>query len=295
MTSASELFYNRRSRFGRSSDPFDDGSDIGSQPHIDRTNRRHRHLNGPGGSHARRDRIDPEGCDPLRRAHHHPRQPPLHRPPHPPQERESIRLENSHQFSSGNVNYSGSHINVQDRLRVSANDRLPGAVLLARERLLQRLRGVTLSSARRNNRNSSVTSSRPNSNPIRDDFSLVDSAEWETEISREWLSTFASLPDSAGHPKTKRPPGLTQMALNRLCIEIFSTAHEKSSELGLPRNIVECSICLESFSQGDKLARLPCGHRYHFRCLEPWVRTCGDCPYCRRGIDVNSHEGEKKS
>ncbi|GER36892.1 RING/U-box superfamily protein [Striga asiatica] len=290
MTSASELFYNRRSRFGRSSDPFDDGSDFGSQPHIDRTNRRHRHLNGPGGSHARRDRIDLEGCDPLRRAHHHPRQPPLHRPPHPAQERESIRLEDSvHQLSSGNVNYSGSHINVQDSLRVSANDRLPGAVLLARERLLQRLRGVTLSSARRNNRNSSGTSSsRPNSNPIREDFSLVDSAEWETEISREWLSTFAPLPNSTGQQKIKRPPGLTQKALNRLCIEIFSTNHEKSY-----RNIGECSICLESFSEGEKLVRLPCEHRYHFRCLEPWVRTCGDCPYCRRGIDVNSHDGEK--
>ncbi|PIN15277.1 hypothetical protein CDL12_12083 [Handroanthus impetiginosus] len=155
MTSASELFYNRRSRFGRNSDPFGVESDLGSPP-LDRTNRRHRHHNSAGSNHSRRDRLDPDGCDPLRRALHHPRQPSLHRSSHPPQERESVRLEEGgHQFSSRNASHSENHVNVRDRLRFSGNDRLPGAVLLARERLLQRLRGVTLSGSRRSDRSSS--------------------------------------------------------------------------------------------------------------------------------------------
>ncbi|KAK6136920.1 hypothetical protein DH2020_029326 [Rehmannia glutinosa] len=287
MTSASELFYNRRSRFGRSSDPFGVGSDLGSPTPVDRANRRHRHPNSPGGNHTRRDRIDPDGCDPVPRALHHPRQPPLPRPLHPPQERESTRLEDGgHQFSSGNGSHSGSHINVRDRLRVSGNDRLPGAVLLARERLLQRLRGVTLSASRRSNRSSST--SHRNDIAIGDDFRLVDAGDWETEISTEWLATVAPLTNSISQQTSKRPPGLTQEAMSRLCFEVFNVPGE-SDQQGMSRALMECSICLESFSEGDELIRLPCGHRYHFYCLEPWIRACGDCPYCRRGIDVTLH------
>lgn len=65
------------------------------------------------------------------------------------QERESVRpQEGSHQFSTGNVIHPEPQVNARDRLRLSGNDRLPGAVLLARERLMQRLRGVTLSGSR---------------------------------------------------------------------------------------------------------------------------------------------------
>ncbi|KAI3445908.1 hypothetical protein Pfo_002573 [Paulownia fortunei] len=284
MTSASELFYNRRSRFGRNSDSFGVGTDLGSPPPLDRTNRRHRHYNSSGGNHTRRDRLDPDGCDPLRRALHHPRQPPLHRPSHPPQERESIRLEEGgHQFSSGNVSHSGNHVNVRDRPRFSGNDRLPGAVLLARERLLQRLRGVTLNGSRRSNR--SLSGSHHTDIVIGDDFRLVDAGDWETEISGEWLAAIVPLTNSVGQQMSKRPPGLTKEALSCLRVEVFCVP-EESDEQGMSRALRECSICLESFLEGDELTCLPCGHRYHFCCLDPWVRTCGDCPYCRRSIDV---------
>ncbi|XP_011088169.1 probable E3 ubiquitin-protein ligase RHY1A [Sesamum indicum] len=295
MTSASELFYNRRSRYGRNSDTFGVGSDWGSPPPVYRANRRHRHYNSAGGNHTRRDRLDPDGCDPLRRALHNPRQPLPHRPSHPAQERELIRLEEGgHQFSSGNGSHSGNHVNTRDRLRYSGNDRptdrLPGAVLLARERLLQRLRGVTLSSSRRSNRSSS--SSHRNDIAIADDFRLVDAGDWETEISREWLAAMDPLTNSVGQQMSKRPPGLTQEALSCLPVEFFCPP-EESDEHGMSRALRECSICLESFLEGDELIRLPCGHRYHFCCLDPWVRTCGDCPYCRRSIDatLNGVEG----
>ncbi|KAL3614306.1 hypothetical protein CASFOL_042380 [Castilleja foliolosa] len=280
MTSASELFYNRRSRFGRTSDPLGTGSDFGSHPHLDRANRRHRSHNSPGGTHARRNRLDPDGCDPFRRSR--PLPPQLHRTSsHAHQEWESTRVEdNVHQFSSGNVSS-------RDMVRVSesGNERLPGAVVLARERLLQRLRGVTLFSTRRSNRGLTLSSgSHSNNIAITDDFRLVDAGDWETEISREWLSSIVPLTNFVDQQTSKRSPGLTKEALSRLCLETFSVVPDKQ---GSSRTITECSICLESFSEGDELIRLPCGHRNHFCCLEPWVRSCGDCPYCRRGIDVN--------
>lgn len=81
MTSVSELFYQRRSRYGRNSEPLIIGSDLGTSP--DRANRRHRHYSSTaGGTHTRRNRLDPDVCD--RRGAHHSRQTPHHRPAHPP-------------------------------------------------------------------------------------------------------------------------------------------------------------------------------------------------------------------
>ncbi|KAL1564527.1 putative E3 ubiquitin-protein ligase RHY1A isoform X1 [Salvia divinorum] len=291
MTSASELFYQRRSRIGRHSDSFGVGSDLGSPPPPLWINRRRRHNNPVGGNHSRRDRLDSDGCNALRRSLHHPRQNSFHRSSHPPPERESVRPEDgNHLFSPANVIHPEPQVNPQDRLLLSGNDRLPGAVLLARERLLQRLRGVTLSGSRRSNRNSS--SSQHSEYAMGDDFRLVDAGDWETEISREWLAAAAPLTNSVGQHLNKRPPGLTQEALSCLSVEVFCVA-EESDEKHVSRASRECSICLESFLMGDQLICLPCGHRYHFCCLEPWVRTCADCPYCRRSIDVTSDRVKK--
>lgn len=83
----------------------------------------------------------------------------------------------------------------------------------------------------------------------------------------------------------KKPPGLTQEALDSLHMEVFS-----SMETGLESRVLQdCGICLESFTDGDELIHLPCAHKFHFTCLDPWIRYCGDCPYCRRCVVVNKH------
>ncbi|KAI8027093.1 putative E3 ubiquitin-protein ligase RHY1A [Camellia lanceoleosa] len=290
MTSASELFQNRRSRFGRNS--LDQGLDRSfhqqqQQSHRNRGHDHHHHYQIHNNT-TRRDRHDLEGSDPLRR-------PPLirHHSNRPPNsEHDTVRHdEGSNQSSSGNTinleNLGGIHHN----RRFSGNERLPGAVLLARERLLERLRGVSLSENRQSNR----ASSGRNRNVLTfgDHFRLLDAGDWETAISREWLAGFTdsiSQTDQLLVPRetSQRPPGLTQEALHRLQLEVFSKA-KYSSEGEMLRASQECSICLESFMEGDELICLPCTHRFHSGCLDPWVRTCGDCPYCRRGIVATSH------
>jgi len=87
------------------------------------------------------------------------------------------------------------------------------------------------------------------------------------------------------HEQTRKPPGLTQEALNCLHFEVFSSIDMESES----KVLQDCGICLESFVDGDKLIHLQCGHKFHSACLDPWIRSCGDCPYCRRCIVVNSH------
>lgn len=86
----------------------------------------------------------------------------------------------------------------------------------------------------------------------------------------------------------KKPPGLTQEALDCLRVEVYSSTVEGE----VSRGSQDCSICLETFSEGDELIHLPCGHKFHSACLDPWARTCGDCPYCRRDIVITSHRNK---
>jgi hypothetical protein len=163
---------------------------------------------------------------------------------------------------------------------LTANERLPGAVLLARARLVERLRGVSISENRRSSRGASSINRRDYH--LGDEFRLVDAANWGSLISAGWSVSSSHFMESMHETKMTKPPGLSEEALNSLNWEVYST-------LGVADISWDCSICLESFTEGDKLICLPCQHRFHAACLDPWLRACGDCPYCRSGILVTSH------
>ncbi|XP_022745436.1 probable E3 ubiquitin-protein ligase RHY1A [Durio zibethinus] len=274
MTSASELFYTRRSRVGRS-DP-DPG--IGSS--IDRNYNRRHHLSHHNHRH------DLDGCDNLRRSSHL-----RHVTPRAsaPSERASMRFDQgSSQFVSTNgLNPDG--VSSSSRQSLSSNERLPGAVLLARARLLERLRGVSVSANRPSSRAPPSTYQREYL--LGDDLRLVDSGDWGSEISTGQSAGSSPFSDLTSQTErfqilqetNKKPPGLTQEVLDSLPHEVFSSG-DVDDERKLSRESRDCSICLDSFRDEDAHTRLPCGHRFHLACLDPWVRTCGDCPYCRRSI-----------
>ena len=40
----------------------------------------------------------------------------------------------------------------------------------------------------------------------------------------------------------------------------------------------ECSICLDDYKKGSRVAMKGCGHTFHGHCIAKWV---GECPLCR--------------
>lgn len=43
-----------------------------------------------------------------------------------------------------------------------------------------------------------------------------------------------------------------------------------------------CSICLADYKNSDTLRLLPdCGHLFHLKCVDPWLRLHPTCPVCR--------------
>ncbi|CAD6210107.1 unnamed protein product [Miscanthus lutarioriparius] len=228
MTSASELFTARRAaRGGRLSDP-----DPDPDPHADALRDQH----GLGGRRRRR------GCRPRRQ----------------------LDAAGDDQILSyidnNNIGDSAARRNRLDRLMFRTNERLPGAVLQAQARVLERLRGISLEIGKPGHE-----ANRPHSS------SFHPSSESDEE--RPTISSSNS----------NRSAGLSKAAFLRLQIEIFEASKDDKREAS-----PECSICLDGFYDGDELIRLRCGHRFHSTCLEPWVRKCADCPYCRTNIRSRS-------
>ena len=43
-----------------------------------------------------------------------------------------------------------------------------------------------------------------------------------------------------------------------------------------------CSICTEDFTKGEEVRVLPCNHKFHPDCVDPWLlNVSGTCPLCR--------------
>ena len=57
-------------------------------------------------------------------------------------------------------------------------------------------------------------------------------------------------------------------------------------------DIDNCVICLEDFSNGDKLTVLPCGHEFHKQCISPWLlKRSSLCPICKVSVIGKSVRG----
>lgn len=48
----------------------------------------------------------------------------------------------------------------------------------------------------------------------------------------------------------------------------------------LPEGQCTCVVCLCEFEGGEKLRRLPCGHKFHGPCVDKWLRRNKLCPLC---------------
>ncbi|KZL84839.1 ring finger domain-containing protein [Colletotrichum incanum] len=55
-----------------------------------------------------------------------------------------------------------------------------------------------------------------------------------------------------------------------------------------------CSICTEDFTVGEDVRVLPCNHKFHPNCVDPWlVNVSGTCPLCR--LDLRPQGGAENT
>ncbi len=52
-----------------------------------------------------------------------------------------------------------------------------------------------------------------------------------------------------------------------------------------------CSICTEDFRKGEEVRVLPCNHKFHPDCVDPWLlNVSGTCPLCRIDLRPQAEE-----
>ncbi|KAI2634233.1 hypothetical protein GGS26DRAFT_38572 [Hypomontagnella submonticulosa] len=57
-----------------------------------------------------------------------------------------------------------------------------------------------------------------------------------------------------------------------------------------------CSICTEDFAVGQDVRVLPCDHKFHPQCIDPWlVNVSGTCPLCRLDLRPQEEEDDETS
>lgn len=59
-----------------------------------------------------------------------------------------------------------------------------------------------------------------------------------------------------------------------------SSADESTQETPL----YTCSICMGTYDEGEMLRLLPCLHRYHQECIDPWLLQNSLCPLCNQDV-----------
>uniref|UniRef100_A0A1D1XM03 E3 ubiquitin-protein ligase RNF13 n=1 Tax=Anthurium amnicola TaxID=1678845 RepID=A0A1D1XM03_9ARAE len=71
----------------------------------------------------------------------------------------------------------------------------------------------------------------------------------------------------------------------------ISTTSNLSATNKVQDGQLTCPICLDDFESGEELRLLPCQHRYHTICIDPWLLDISPlCPMCK--TDYTSWESE---
>ncbi|KAM7472986.1 hypothetical protein LguiA_011169 [Lonicera macranthoides] len=79
----------------------------------------------------------------------------------------------------------------------------------------------------------------------------------------------------------------SSMVLSDLQIEVYGLKKSGSKRFSWGKlgwkasDQDECAVCLDHFKAGQTLMHLPCAHRFHLRCLAPWLENNAHCPCCR--------------
>ena len=79
------------------------------------------------------------------------------------------------------------------------------------------------------------------------------------------------------------PAAADDHAHSRVSVTITAARCPSRESVG---NEATCAICIDDFSEGDKLRRLPrCGHRFHVCCIDSWLlQNHVTCPVCRSPV-----------
>lgn len=74
-------------------------------------------------------------------------------------------------------------------------------------------------------------------------------------------------------------------------LDTYAVTNELLEKIGIENN---CVVCREVFEIGSIGIDLPCRHRFHKKCLLPWLQEHNSCPVCRFELPTDDEDYEKR-
>jgi Ring finger domain len=76
--------------------------------------------------------------------------------------------------------------------------------------------------------------------------------------------------------------------------EVAGHVHGNNADGTQEDGTLGCSICTEDFNRGEEVRVLPCNHKFHPECVDPWLlNVSGTCPLCRIDLRPAATGGEE--
>ncbi|XP_013682752.2 E3 ubiquitin-protein ligase SIRP1-like [Brassica napus] len=59
--------------------------------------------------------------------------------------------------------------------------------------------------------------------------------------------------------------------------------------------LLQCSVCLDEFERGVEAKEMPCKHKFHVKCIVPWLEIHSSCPVCRFELPAGNDDDDDES
>ena len=59
--------------------------------------------------------------------------------------------------------------------------------------------------------------------------------------------------------------------------------------------LLQCSVCLDDFEKGVEAKEMPCKHKFHVKCIVPWLELHSSCPVCRFELPSANDDDDDES
>lgn len=83
--------------------------------------------------------------------------------------------------------------------------------------------------------------------------------------------------DTTGNTRARKLRGASKAMLEKKTTKRKATALDTGDKDGQKE---QCIICMEDIKQGATLKLLSCGHKFHSRCIDRWLKMKARCPVC---------------
>nr|CAB3265634.1 RING finger protein 150 [Phallusia mammillata] len=74
-----------------------------------------------------------------------------------------------------------------------------------------------------------------------------------------------------------------RQSMTRKAMAKLTTRTLKSGDTALSGDVM-CAVCIENYKINDVIRKLPCGHLYHKKCVDPWLESKQTCPMCKVNV-----------